>query len=236
MLPSCTADEALRKEHSQNARDLGEVYLGEGNVTAALTEFLKAEKLYDKDPFLQYDLGLAYFAKDEFPLAIAHLDKALALKPDYPEAYNALGTVYLRLEKWDKAIGNFEKARANLLYATPYIVLNNLGEAYRKKKEPKLALAFYKKALEDNPRFSNSYRGMGLVLLDMGDLDGAVSALEKAVEYAPDLAPAHFDLGQAYTALYELQKAKAAFQKVIVLQPTSPIADRARAEIKKLQP
>jgi tetratricopeptide (TPR) repeat protein len=236
VLTSCAPDKALRQEQSRSSRDLGEGYLGEGNVTAALTEFLKAEKLYSKDPFLHYDLGLAYFAKQESQLAIVHFEKAISLKPDYPEAFNALGTVYLRQEKWDRAIVNFERARSNLLYATPYIALNNLGEAYRGKKELDLAVEFYKKALEDNPRFSQAHRGLGLVLLDLGDLDAAVSSLEKAVEYAPSYGPAQFDLGRAYGALYELEKAITAFKKVIVLEPSSPLAERARAEIKKLQP
>ena len=235
VLTSCSTDNVLQKEKAQNMRDLGEGYLGEGNVTAALTEFLKAEKLYDKDPFLHYDLGLAYFAKQELQLAIVHFNKAIALKPAYPEAYNALGTVYLRTEQWDDAIVNFEKARSNILYATPYIALNNLGEAYRGKKEFELAFDFYKSALEENPRFPNAHRGLGLVLLDMGIPDAAVASLEKAVEYDPGYVPALYDLGRAYAALYEPEKALAAFKKVVVLEPTSPLADRARAEIKKLR-
>lgn len=235
ILTSCGTDNLVQKEKAQNIRDLGEGYLGEGNVTAALTEFLKAEKLYDKDPFLHYDLGLAYFAKQELQLAIVHFKKALALKPSYPEANNALGTVYLRTEQWDDAIVNFEKARSNILYATPYIALNNLGEAYRGKKEYELAFDFYKSALEDSPRFSNAHRGLGLVLLSMGVPDAAVASLEKAVEYDPNYVPALYDLGRAYAALYEPEKAIAAFKKVVVLEPTSPLADRARAEIKKLR-
>jgi tetratricopeptide (TPR) repeat protein len=235
VLTSCSTDNVLQKEKAQNMRDLGEGYLGEGNVTAALTEFLKAEKLYDKDPFLHYDLGLAYFSKQELQLAIVHFKKAIALKPAYPEAYNALGTVYLRTEQWDDAIVNFEKARSNILYATPYIALNNLGEAYRGKKEFELAFDFYKSALEENPRFSNAHRGLGLVLLNMGVPDAAVASLEKAVEYDPGYVPALYDLGRAYAALYEPEKALAAFKKVVVLEPTSPLADRARAEIKKLR-
>lgn len=233
---SCASDKALRKEQSSIFRDLGEGYLGEGNVTAALTEFLKAEKLNDKDPFLQYDLGLAYFAKQEFELAIVHLEKAVSLKPDYSEAVNALGTVYLRLEKWDKAIMNFEKARSNLLYATPFIPLNNLGEAYRGKKDYGRAVEFYKRALEENPRYAYAHRGLGLTLLDMGDPEAAVSALEKAVACAPDFMAAQYDLGRAYAALYEPEKALTAFKKVVALQPNSPLADAARDEIRKLQP
>ena len=235
VLVACGPDKALQKEQARISRDLGEGYLGEGDVTKALVEFLAAEKLNDKDPYLQYDLGLAYVLKQNFQLAIVHFEKAIALKPDYPEAHNALGTVYLRLERWDDAIRHFDKARSNVLYATPHFALNNLGEAYRGKKDYGVAIEFYKKALENNPRYADAHRGLGLIYMDTGDLDASVAALEKAVEYAPEDGPARFDLGRAYSAMYETEKAMAAFKKVIALDPTSPLAERARTEITKLQ-
>ena len=134
-LVSCATDRAERREQAKVFRRLGEAHLAEGNITGALKELLKAEKLYEKDAFLQNDLGLAYFGKEEFDLAIAHFKKALELEPDYSEAQNNLGTVYLRLEQWDDAIENFNRAQANLVYATPHFALSNLGEAYRGKKD-----------------------------------------------------------------------------------------------------
>jgi len=235
MLASCGPGKAIRMEQSKIGRDLGEAYLGEGNITSALTEFLKAEKLYSDDPYLQYDLGLAYFAKQKLQSAIIHLDKAIALKPDYSEALNAVGTVYLRLKEWDKAILHFNKARENLLYATPYLSLNNLGEAYRGKRDFESAKKFYRMALEDNPRFPNAQRGLGLVFMEMGEPGAAVTALEKAVEYDPSFTLALYDLARAYTEQFEIEKAIAAFKKVIAFAPDSSLANSARIEIKSLQ-
>ena len=232
---SCASNLAVRKDKAEVSRTIGEGYLGEGNVSEALGELLKAEKLYDKDPYLHYALGLAYFAKEEFELAISHFDKAVDLKPDYSEAFNSMGTVYLRLKEWDKAISCFNKARANLLYATSYFALNNLGDAYRGKESYELAIDFYEKALEDNPRFANAHRGLGLTYLDLGDYEAAVRFLEKAVKYAPGFASAQYDLGRAYAGKYDTEKAMAAFKKVVALVPDSPLADSALAEIRKLQ-
>ena len=195
---------------------------------------MKAEKLYNKDPFIYYDLGLAYFAKEEFKLAIVHFGKAVALKPDYSEAFNAMGTVYLRLREWDKAISSFNKALANLLYAAPYRALNNLGEAYRSKKDYEHAINFYNKALKANPRFANAHRGLGLVYLDMDNYDAAAFSLEKAVEYVPGFASAQYDLGRAYAGQYDTKKAVAAFNRVVELAPDTPLANRALAEIREL--
>ncbi|MBW2020866.1 MAG: tetratricopeptide repeat protein [Deltaproteobacteria bacterium] len=234
-LVSCAAHLAERKSKAEASRRLGEGYLGEGNATAALKELLKAEKLYEKDAFLQNDLGLAYFAKKEFDLAIAHFKKALAIKPDYPEALNNMGTVYLRLKQWDDAIECFNRAHANLLYTTPHFALSNLGEAYRGKKDYRRAIVFYKKALEINPRFPEAHRGLGLTYIATGNYKGAVSSLEKAVQYAPYLAPAYYDLGRARARQYDTEKAISAFKKVVELVPETPLAKQALAEIRKLQ-
>jgi len=203
-------------------------------VRETMQQLLEAEKLDGDDPLIQYDLGLAYFAKEEFNVAILHLEKALALKPDYSEAANAMGTVYLRLEQWDAAIPFLEKAIANLLYATPHYALNNLGDAYREKKEYGRAIEFYRKALREDPGFVEAHRGLGLTYMAIGDYGAAVSSLETALQFAPDFPAARFDLGIAYAAMYEREKAIDAFKKVIAQEPGSSLADSARDELKKL--
>lgn len=235
LLVSCAARLAEHKDRAEVFRLVGEGYLSEGNATEALKELLKAEKLYDKDPILQYDLGLAYFAKGELDLAIVHFKKAVTLKPDYSEALNNMGAVYLRLEQWDKAVKCFDRALDNLLYATPHFALSNLGEAYRGKKDFERSIDSYEQALKREPRFFRAHRGLGLTHMAMGNFEAAISCLEKAVQYASRFAPAHYDLGRAHARNHDREKATAAFKKVVELVPDSPLADQARAEIRKLQ-
>ncbi len=232
---SCAGDSALRKEQSRAYRLIGEGYYHEGKVTAALGELLKAEKLYDKDPLLHHDLGLVYFAKGEFELAIVHFNKALRIKPDYSEALNYLGAVFLSLERWDDAIEYFNRARANLLYTTPHFSLWNLGAAYRGKKDYARSISFYEEALEVSPRWPLAYRGKALTYMAMGDYGAAISSLEKALNYAPRFALAHYDLGRAYAGSHNREKAIAGFKRVVELAPDSRLADKALAEIRKLQ-
>jgi len=235
---SCTTDSAaVRKQRADVYRHLGEGHLRENNPTRALAELLKAQKICDKDSVLHYDLGLAFFAKEEFDLAIDHFNKAVALKSDgvYSDALNAKGTVYLRLKQWDKAIACFNQALDNLLYATPHFALSNLGEAYREQKDYERAIDAYDKALQKSPVFANAYRGLGLVYMDMGNYEAAVTFLEKAVRHAPRFARAYYDLGLAYVGQCDFQTAMFAFKKVVELAPDSLLADRALAEIRKIQ-
>ncbi len=232
---SCATDTAARKNQAEASRRLGEGYLAEGNSTAALREFLKAEKLYENDAFLQSDLGFAYFAKEEFDLAIVHFKKALELKPDYSEALNKMGVVYGRLGQWDNAISSFNRALDNLLYTTPHIALCNLGEAYRGKKDYERSIDSYRKALKTEPRFPTAFRGLALTYMAMGNYEAAISSLGKAIQYAPRFANAYFDLGRAYTGQSETWEAISAFNMVVELAADTPLADMALEEIRKLQ-
>ncbi|MCK5784084.1 MAG: tetratricopeptide repeat protein, partial [Desulfobacterales bacterium] len=93
-LAACASfqQEMADKQRAEAIRDLGEAYLGQGAHTRALREFLKADRIYPEDPYLQNDLALAYMAKGSLDLSIKHFKKALELSPDYSPARNNLGS------------------------------------------------------------------------------------------------------------------------------------------------
>jgi len=134
-IASCAANVEVRKKQEEASRNLGEAYMQQRDFSSALREFLKAEKIYSKDPLLQNDFGLAYMAKGRLDLAVKHFKKAVKLKPDYAPARNNLGTAYLAKKEWDVAIACFKEIVDDVLYATPHYPLTNLGWAYYNKQE-----------------------------------------------------------------------------------------------------
>lgn len=232
---SCAANRHVNKKQSEALRNLGEVYLNQGDYTAALKEFLKAESLYPDDPFLHYDLGLTYKAKREFDLAVQHFKKAINLKPDYAPAQNGLGTVYLDKGEWDHAVPYFKAAKSNLLYATPYIPLSNLGWAYYNKKEYATAEKYYLDALDIHPKFINALRGLGLTYMALGRVPEAVEIMERSIKEYPRFALFYLDLGRAYTVLHDDERALNAYKKVVELDPNSALSRDADRELKKIK-
>ena len=85
-LISCAGNLESRKRQSKATRVVGEVYLSQGKYTAALREFIKAEKIYSKDHLLHNNFGIVYRKKGEIDKAIFHFKKAIGLKPDYISA------------------------------------------------------------------------------------------------------------------------------------------------------
>ena len=234
-LVSCSANLEVRKSQEEASRNLGEAYMGQGDYTSALKEFLKAEKLYSKDPYLQNDLGLVYMAKKKIDIAINHFKKAVEIKPDYAPAKNNLGTAYLAQKKWDDAIACFKEITGDLLYATPHYPLSNLGFAYYNKKEYRLAEKYYQDALKIEPGFVYALSGLGKTYIATGRIPEAVTILEKATRNSPRSAKLYFDLADAYRLSQEHKKALDAYSKVLELAPNSPLAVEARKEAEKIR-
>jgi len=233
-IASCATNTEVKKKQEEASRNLGEAYMQQGDFSSALREFLKAEKIYSRDPYLQNDLGLAYMAKDRLDLAIKHFKKAVKVKPDYTPAINNLGTAYLAKREWDVAIACFKEIIDDILYATPHYPLTNLGWAYYNQQKYEVAEKYYSDALELEPNFIIALRGLGRTYMAMERAADAIAMLEKAVENYPRSAESYFYLAKAYSLSREYKKAISAFNKVVELAPNSPLARDAKKEVKNL--
>ena len=232
-LSSCAANIEVRKKQEEASRNLGEAYLQQRDFSSALREFLKAEKIYSKDPILQNDLGLAYMAKGRLDLAVKHFKKAVKLNPDYAPAKNNLGAAYFDKKEWDLAIACFKEIVDDILYATPHFPLTNLGWAYYNKQEYEVAEKYYSDALKLEPNFIIALRGLGQNYMAMERAADAVAILEKAVKNYPRSAESYFYLAKAYSLSGEYKKAVSAYNKVIELAPESFLAGEAKKEVGK---
>lgn len=230
-----TASQDNNKLQAEAQRNLGEVYIAQGQYTNALQELLRAEALYADDPFLQNSLGTAYAAKGRIDQAIVSFNKALSLKPDYAAARNNLGGAYLLQKNWDAAITCLKELTKDLLYATPHYALYNIGWAYYNKKDYVNAEMYYQQALEIEPDYARAHWGLGVIYLTSGKLDSALGHFEKAVQKEPQFAQAYFDLGRAYEGKGNKTKAREAYERVITIVPNGPLAEKATTALSYLR-
>jgi tetratricopeptide (TPR) repeat protein len=223
-------------ELAKATRSIGEAYMNQGDLTAALRELLKAEQLNPDDPIVHNDLGLCYMLKKRMPDAIAHFKKAIDLKPGYAPARNNLGTAYLEMKEWDAAIEVFKEITQDLLYATPHYPLANLGLAYYHKGQYRTAMRYYKKALEIQPDFANALRGVGRIYLATNQGRLALKYLQRAVKVAPKAPEIHYDLGEAYLLVGQYREARSAYLDVVDLAPPeSEISEKAKQRLGALR-
>lgn len=88
-----------------------------------------------------------------------------------------------------------------------------LAEGLKAHQTGDLARAgeYYRKALGLQPNNPDALNLMGVLMTQAGQMDVAINLLESAARLAPDFAPIHINLGNAYQAAGRLDDAIAAF-------------------------
>ena len=84
---------------------------------------------------------------------------------------------------------------------------------------PMLAERSFQKLLGPEPEYPGHWLGLGLARLARSDLEGARSALERAVQLAPDMAPVLSALGAVYDRQGDFAGAQQHLQHALELQP-----------------
>jgi len=227
-----------QKEMAESHLQLGIVQIQAEQYNNALKELMKANDLNPDNARVHYFLGVAYHSKALRMQAIEEFEKAVALKPDYSDAYNFLGTIYLNDGKWDRAIAMFEKALSNILYETPAVALYNMGWAYHRKGDYRVALLKYQEAKVREPNtilLPLIEKNMGRAAFELGEYPEALVHLKKAVELAPDLAESYFWLGRCYVQTGRPQQAIAAFREAVKRSPASEAGILAKEHLEALK-
>ena len=220
----CSTSEQNRQKAVLHTR-LGHQYLQQGDPTSALRELMEAQKFNPEDANVHYALGWAYSAKRLFPQALESYRETLRLDPKYTEAHNAIGAIHLEIGQYDAAISEFEIVLKDLLYQTPYYVMNNMGWAYYKKGDLRRAIESYQRAVAQKPDFGLAFYNLGLAYKDNKQPGEAIRAFRNTVVLAPNLVEAHLQLGVLHFNEQQPADAQKSFQEVIRLAPGS---DNAR--------
>jgi tetratricopeptide (TPR) repeat protein len=174
---------ALRKDgplaRTDSALEAAYYYLGEsyaqlGRPAEAIPLFESALVINPVDADALYQLGLAYEADGQPELAVQRYQAAVRLVPDFAEVYQAMVDSYSALEK-------------------PNYVTYAQGMVAFSQKDYQAAASHLERATEALPDFAPAFLGLGLVYENMGSMQPALSALQRALE----LDPADFAAQQA---------------------------------------
>ena len=82
-----------------------------------------------------------------------------------------------------------------------------------------VAIRFFKKAIEIDPNYLESYINIGLLYSKEGDTEKAISYYEKAIAVDPDFTKAHYNLGTVYAEKGKSDKAISEFKKCLSINP-----------------
>jgi len=150
--------------------------------------------------------------------AEAYIRKALSTEPANPDVRTAAGRLYMAMQKYPQAKAAYLQA----IELDPQAVLArlDLADLYASvEKNPKAAIAEYRKAIEIKPDLASARMGLGMTLLATGDTRGAITELQEAVKRAPEDAAAWHLLGRVYASDKRYPEAVKALSQSLALQP-----------------
>jgi Tfp pilus assembly protein PilF len=231
---ACSSAEVERKQREEKAdfhHKLATGYFHAGNVELAIKELIEALRYDEMHAESRYLYGFVLFGRKRYEEAAEHFRRALQSRPGFFAARNHLGVTYLELERWYDAIVALEPLLKEPTYTTQYLVFNNLGWAYFKQGDLRMADKHLRMAVFLNPKLCNGWRNLGLLAMTQRDYRGAVEQFTEATTRCPQYAELHLQRGEALDADRRADEAMEAFKKCAELSGESQLGRRCKAKL-----
>jgi Flp pilus assembly protein TadD len=165
--------------------------------------------------------------------AISLYQRAIELSPRDLRLQIAIGGLYERAGNWQQAESTYQKVLTadaeNALASNnlAYLLLEHGGS-------PTVALTLAQTARKGLPNLPNVADTLGWAYYNNGGYSVAAPLLEDAVKAIPNNQSYRYHLGLTYQKLNDPAKAKAELEKVINVNPASPLADQARHALSQI--
>jgi tetratricopeptide (TPR) repeat protein len=208
-------------DFARNYLSLGLVFFERGYFEQAESYFQQAVKDDPASGEALYGLGSAYLQQQKTSEAGVCFQRVLQLPASYPgtlpNAWNNLGIIAAREGNTDLAIQHFRRA----LQIDPdhSVAQQNLGSAYRQKRDWPQAKRALEKALALNPEDAEANYSLAMVYAQQNDSDHAYEYLQKALKERPAYPEALNNLGILYLRTRRPEEAKQSFADSIRLAP-----------------
>jgi adenylate cyclase len=159
------------------------------NSTLALAR--RAVALDGNDAEARTCFGEELMRRGDYQGALAEVEAALAISPNLAAAHGALGAVLMWSGRPKEGRGALEKSvRLDPRNPNLNLRLLNIAISLYLAREYDAAVEAAKRGIRSYPDFSNTYRWLAAALGQIGRVEEAKEALEKAIA----MAPASFDL------------------------------------------
>jgi O-antigen biosynthesis protein len=215
---------------------LGQVQGRKGDIDGAISSYQKQIELSSEiSAWVYLNLGNGLSQQERWEEAIEVYEKALALEPENAGIQRLLAAVIARKEasaidpvavakrlqeegKLEEAL--FEYRSVLEKDGSNRVALHQVAQICEGLGKWEEAVEGYRRAIEvdaESPFWV--YRHLGFALSQVGDVDSAVAAYEKAVEFNPEDAETYLLLGKSLETCENLPKASFSYQKAIELNP-----------------
>jgi tetratricopeptide (TPR) repeat protein len=208
--------------------DLGVIFYNKGDYNNALSAYQTVVKIEPENYKAQANLASTYRQLERFAEANAAYKAAEPGNKGNADLYSEWGYCLGKTNEWDKAVSRTNTARE---LSPTAVDNNNTGWAYynaarwdksqQKDKEAtaklELGKQYLEKSVEQDPQLDAAYLNLGATKNSLGDHDGAVQSLNKALTLHSDWVIALNQLGLAFRGKNDLASAVDTFRRVSTL-------------------
>ena len=216
----------------RNARahiNLGNVYLGEGDLQTALRCYTQAIQVAPHEATAYNNRGRVLSDLKQFDRALDDYTQALEIDPGHTRTLHNRGNVYMEMQDWQKAVADHSR----LLQLDPKAADSYFGRgtSYLQLGQTDAALNDLTSAIALKPQFPEAYLNRGSIYLKQRQFAAAIADFTSAIAQQPDLGAAYNGRALACLAIRQYDQS---WQDVRTLeklgQPIHPqILQRLRA-------
>jgi len=203
---------AIRPDYEEALVNRGIINYEQGDLAGALSDYNKVIQLDHSVAEAYYNRGDVYMKQNDLTGALSDYNKAIELNPNYAEAYTNRGSIYIKQGNFAQALSNYNKAiqiyPPGVLPTELHIWLDGLrtasvGRAFK---------GYYNS-------YADAYYNRGCVYDKLGNLIGALSDYNMAIEINSDYADAYNNRGYIYLRQGKYTQAISDFTKAIAINP-----------------
>ncbi len=202
-------------EEAEKYKELGNSFLGKGDVNLAEEYFKKAIEINDNYAPALTNLGSIELNRGNLKKALLLLLKATECEPDLSASWGNLANCYLQLGKINDAeISCLKALKLNPNLFNSHFLLATILHSQKRFNEAKASL---NQAIKLNPNFFQLHLSLGSILKDLGEIKEAERSTRKAIELNPNFANSYSNLGGILKDLGELKAAEKWTRRAIEL-------------------
>lgn len=184
----------------------------------AVQVFKRGVELYPRSAKMEIGLGIALYSRTHYQEAIDSFCRAIDLNPDDPRPYTFLGKIYdaspLQAPAVTERFARFARLRPRNPQALYYYALSLWKGSRTEAKTadlPKIE-RLLERAVALDPHFAEARLQLGMLYAQQRRYADAIAQYRQAIQSQPDLADAHYHLGEALVRTGQRAEAQRQFQ------------------------
>ncbi len=178
-------DRVLKQQpdHADAMVWLGKIYYMDNKLENAEKYYNQALAVAPENSLAIAELARIYSETNRMKDAISSIKHAIELSPDAAHYWSDLGSYNFQIGRKEEALAAFSEAEKMIPDSHfVHIYLAGLNDDLNHKEE---AVKHYKEVIRLYPQYYFAYEGLGVLLFEKQDWEGAGSAFSHALEYAP---------------------------------------------------